>query len=212
MHCCTTTRVVFVLRDARVGAQKGLWRVEVKQEQRCAGFVVLLGAVSVQSFALILERKHNVHRGDSFAVCMCCVHNSVLEHSLQKTFESAARFIVDHVVDALDAAAPRQTANRRLGDSLNVVSHHCARTFGTLYSASRHYSFVWLASRSILLYSGSARFFVRPPNASKLFRLQSRCFAERRTLADRRSKLIAEPKKVVVALLIKVSCDGLRQR
>lgn len=61
---------------------------------------------------------------------MLGVGDGVADDVLQEDLEHAARLLVDEPRDALDAAAPRQAADGRLGDALDVVAQHLAVALG----------------------------------------------------------------------------------
>ena len=88
--------------------------------------VETLPAETVQRAALPLERVHDVERGDGLALGVLGVGDCVADDTLEEGLEDAARLLVDHGRDTLDAAAARQTPDRRLRDALDVVAQDLA--------------------------------------------------------------------------------------
>ena len=85
-----------------------------------------LTAEAVQGAALALERVDDVHRGDGLAARVLRVRDRIADDVLEEDLEHAARLLVDEARDALDAAAASETADRRLGDALDVVAQDLA--------------------------------------------------------------------------------------
>merc|ERR1712185_648081 len=85
-----------------------------------------LAAEAVERAALALERVHDVHRRDGLAARVLRVRDRVADDVLEEHLEHAARLLVDEARDALDAAAAREAADRRLGDALDVVAQDLA--------------------------------------------------------------------------------------
>ncbi|KFV82686.1 hypothetical protein N308_05174, partial [Struthio camelus australis] len=89
-----------------------------------------LAAEAVEGASLALERVDHVHGRDRLALGVLRVGDGVADDVLQEDLEHAARLLVDDPRDALDAAAPRQAADGRLGDALDVVAQHLAVALG----------------------------------------------------------------------------------
>lgn len=106
-----------------------------------------LTAEAVEGAALALEGVHDVERGDSLALGMLGVGDGITDHVLEEDLEDAAGLLVNEARDALDATTASQTADRWLGDALNVIPKDLAVTLGaalsesfTSFSTSRHVS------------------------------------------------------------------------
>ena len=106
-----------------------------------------LTSESVQGASLPLESIDNIHGGDGLPLGVFSVGDSIPDDILQEHLENSSGLLVDESRDPLDTTPPRQTADGRLGDSLDVISQHLAVTFGTTLSQS----FASLASSSHVL-------------------------------------------------------------
>jgi len=95
-----------------------------------------LSAEAVQGAALALERVDDIHGGDGLPARVLGVGDRVADHVLKEDLEDAARLLVYQARDALDAATASQTADGRLGDTLDVVAKHLAVTLGAALSES----------------------------------------------------------------------------
>ncbi|KFO61376.1 hypothetical protein N302_12813, partial [Corvus brachyrhynchos] len=89
-----------------------------------------LAAKAVEGAALALEGVDHVHGRDRLPLSVLRVGDGVADHVLQEHLEHTARLLVDEPRDALDAAAPSQAADGRLGDALDVVAQHLAVALG----------------------------------------------------------------------------------
>ena len=129
-----------------------LWKADTRG---CAllGAVTDLAAEAVESAALALESVHDVERGDGLALGVLGVGHGVTDDVLEEDLEDTAGLLVDEAADALDAATASQTADRRLGDALDVVPKDLAVTLGAAlaeslasFSTSRHDEIDWLVN------------------------------------------------------------------
>ena len=89
-----------------------------------------LAAEAVEGTALALEGIDHIHRRHGLAAGVLGVCHSVADHVLQKHLQNGAGLLVDEPGDALDAAAAREAADGRLGDTLDVVAQHLAVALG----------------------------------------------------------------------------------
>ena len=69
----------------------------------------------------------------------------IADHRLKEDLEDTAGLLVDEARNALDTSTARKTANRRLGDTLDVIPEHLAVALGAAlsesfssFTASRH--------------------------------------------------------------------------
>ena len=93
-----------------------------------------LATEAVEGFSTALEGVDNVHGVHSLAAGMLSVGDGVSQGVFQKHFHDRANFFGDECVDALDTTTTSETADRRLGYSLDVVTHHLAVALGTRFS------------------------------------------------------------------------------
>ncbi|KFW77907.1 hypothetical protein N305_08110, partial [Manacus vitellinus] len=89
-----------------------------------------LAAEAVEGASLALESVDHVHGRDRLPLGVLGVGDGVANYVLQEDLEHAARLLVDEPRDALDAAAPSQAADGRLGDALDVVAQPLAVALG----------------------------------------------------------------------------------
>ena len=104
-----------------------------------------LTAEAVQSASLPLQGIDHVHGGDGLPLGVLGVGDGVTDHVLQEHLEDTAGLLVDQAGDTLHSAATSQTADGRLGDSLDVIAEHLAMALGasfpeslSSFAASRH--------------------------------------------------------------------------
>ena len=95
-----------------------------------------LGAEAVEGLALALEGVDDVEGGDGLAAGVLGVADGVLDDLLEEALEDGAGLLVHEAGDALDAATTSQTADRGLGDALDVVAEHLAVTLAGATLAS----------------------------------------------------------------------------
>lgn len=80
---------------------------------------------------LTLEGVDNVEGGDSLALCVLGVRDGVTDDTLEEGLEDTTSLLVDHGGDTLDTTTTGETADRGLGDTLDVVAKNLAVTLGT---------------------------------------------------------------------------------
>ena len=103
-----------------------------------------LPAETVDGAALALEGIDNVEGSDGLALGVLSVGDSVADDVLQEVAEDSAGLLIDEAGDALDTSTTSQTADRGLGDALDVVAQNLAMTL----SASLAESLASLSSSS----------------------------------------------------------------
>lgn len=81
---------------------------------------------AIQRSALPFEGVNNIHCGDCPSARVLGVRDGVADNVLEKDLQDAAGLVVNEPGDALDAAAPSQSSNRRLADALDGVAEHFA--------------------------------------------------------------------------------------
>jgi len=89
-----------------------------------------LPAEPVQGATLTLEGVDDVHGGDGLSLGVLRVCDRVANDVLEEDLQHASRLLVDEARDALDAPSAGETANRRLGYALDVVTKDLAMTLG----------------------------------------------------------------------------------
>ena len=89
-----------------------------------------LGTEAVERLALALERVDDVEGRDRLAASVLAVRDGVADDAAEEAAEDIAGLLVHEAGDALDAAPTSQTADRRLGDALDVVAHLLAMALG----------------------------------------------------------------------------------
>ena len=76
---------------------------------------------TIEGPALPLESVNNVHSSDGLAASVLSIGDSVANDVLEEDLENTASFFIDETTDTLHATTSRQTPNRGLRDSLNVI-------------------------------------------------------------------------------------------
>ena len=122
--------------------------IEKFAARRCAAFLVsrwcrktpgfcdlsidmTLRAEAVEGLALALERVDDVEGRDGLPAGVLGVGDRILDDVLEEDLQHAAGLLVHQAGDALHATAARQTADRGLGDALDVVAHDLTMALGT---------------------------------------------------------------------------------
>ena len=81
-----------------------------------------------------LEGVDNVEGGDGLALGVLSVGDGVTDDTLEEGLEDTAGLLVDHGGDTLDTTTAGKTADRRLGDTLDVVAQDLPVALGTALS------------------------------------------------------------------------------
>ena len=104
-----------------------------------------LTSESVEGTSLTLEGIDDIHGGDSLPLGMLGVGDGITDDVLKEDLEDTTGLFVDEARDTLDTTTTRQTADGRLGDTLDVITQHFPVPLGTSFSktlssfaASRH--------------------------------------------------------------------------
>ncbi|GMS94099.1 hypothetical protein PENTCL1PPCAC_16276, partial [Pristionchus entomophagus] len=95
-----------------------------------------LSTESVEGAALTLKSVDDVHGGDSLSLGVLAVGDGVTDHVLKEHLEDTTGLLVDESRDALDSTTAGETANRGLGDALDVVAKNLAMALGSSLSES----------------------------------------------------------------------------
>ena len=95
---------------------------------------------------MALKSVDDVHGSDSLATSVFSVRDCISDDVFEEHLEDTAGLLVDESRDALDATPACQTADRGLGDALNVVPQDLAVALGaslskslSSFAASRHF-------------------------------------------------------------------------
>ena len=106
-----------------------------------SGFCLLkergdLSTEAVDGSSLALEGVDDVKGGDGLAAGVFCVGDRVTDDGLQERLEHSTGLLVDESGDSLDSSAAGETANGRLGDSLDVIAQNLAVALGSSLAES----------------------------------------------------------------------------
>ena len=82
----------------------------------------------------MLEGVHDVERGDGLALGGFAVGHGITDDVLEEDLEDTTGFFVDQAGDALDTTTASQTADDRLGDTLDVIPENLAVTLGAAFA------------------------------------------------------------------------------
>ena len=99
-------------------------------------FLLDLVSESVEGAALPFQSVDDVPAVDGLALGVLGVGDRVADHVLQEDLENAASLLVDQTRDPLDATPSGQSADRRLGNALDVIPQDLAMPLGTSLSQS----------------------------------------------------------------------------
>ena len=83
-----------------------------------------------------LERIDDVHGSDGLSLGVLGVRDGISDDVLKEDLKHTTSLLVDETADALDTASSRQTADRGLGDALDVIAQDFAMALGTTLSES----------------------------------------------------------------------------
>jgi len=95
-----------------------------------------LASETVQSAALAFEGIHDVHGSHCLAASMLSVGHCITDDVLQESLEDSSGLFVDGVADTLDTTTASQSANSRLGNSLDVISEDLPVPLGASFAES----------------------------------------------------------------------------
>ena len=95
-----------------------------------------LSTESVEGLALAFQGVDDVKSGDGLSLGVFGVGDGVTDDVLEEDLEDTAGLLVDQAGDALDATTSGQSANRGLGDTLDVVTKNLAVTLSASLSES----------------------------------------------------------------------------
>ena len=105
-----------------------------------------LASESVQGASLALERVDDIHGRDGLAAGVLGVRDGIPDDVLEEHLEDSAGLFVDEAGDALHATPASETADRGLGDALDVIPEYLAVPLGaslaeslSSFAASRHF-------------------------------------------------------------------------
>jgi hypothetical protein len=94
---------------------------------------------------LAFQSVDDIHGGDGLSLGVLGVGYSVTDDVLKEDLEDSTGLLVDQSRDTLDSTSASKTTDRRLGDTLDVITKNFAMTLGSSLaqsfaslSASRH--------------------------------------------------------------------------
>ena len=93
-----------------------------------------LTSESVEGTSLTFEGIDYIHGGDSLPLGMLGVGDGITDDILKEDLEDTTGLFVDEARDTLDTTTTRQTADGRLGDTLDVITQHLPVPLGTSLS------------------------------------------------------------------------------
>ena len=95
-----------------------------------------LASETVDGSALSLQSVDDVEGGDGLAASVLGVGDGVTDDGFQEGLEDSAGLLVDQSGDSLDSTTAGETADGRLGDSLDVIAENLAVTLGASLAES----------------------------------------------------------------------------
>jgi hypothetical protein len=98
-----------------------------------------------------LECVDNIEGSDSLALGVLRVCDSVTDDTLKEGLQNTAGLLVDHSGDTLDTTTTSETADRGLGDTLDVVAKNLAVTLGAALAETLATFAAWRCVRMMVL-------------------------------------------------------------
>jgi len=105
-----------------------------------------LTAETVQGTTLAFQSVDDIHGGDGLALGVLRVGDGVADDVLKEHLQNTTGLLVDQARDTLHTTSTCKTTDRRLRDSLDVITKNFAMTLGatlaetfTSLSSSRHF-------------------------------------------------------------------------
>ena len=83
-----------------------------------------LTAESVEGTALTLQSVDDIHGGDGLSLGVLGVGDSITDDVLQEYFEDTSSLFIDEAGNTFHASTASQSANGRLGNTLDIVTKH----------------------------------------------------------------------------------------
>ena len=104
-----------------------------------------LTSESVEGTTLTLQSIDDIHGSDSLSLGVLGVSDGISDDIFKEDLEDTAGLFIDEAGDTLDTTTASETANGRLGDTLDVITQHFAMTLGaslsealSSFAATRH--------------------------------------------------------------------------
>jgi hypothetical protein len=95
-----------------------------------------LSAEAVKGAALALERVYDIHSGDSLPASVLSVGHCITDDILKEDLKDTTGLFVDKTRDTLDTSTASETADCRLGDTLDVIAKYLAVALSSALSES----------------------------------------------------------------------------
>ena len=93
-----------------------------------------LTSESVERASLTLQSIDDVHGSDGLSLGVLSVGDGISDDDLKADLEDSTGLFVDEARDTLDTTTTCQTADCRLGDTLDVITQHLPVPLGTSLS------------------------------------------------------------------------------
>ena len=94
---------------------------------------------------MALQSIDDIHGSDGLSLGMLGVSDGISDDIFKEDLEDTAGLFIDEAGDTLDTTTASETANGRLGDTLDVITQHFAMTLGaslsealSSFAATRH--------------------------------------------------------------------------
>ena len=104
-----------------------------------------LTSESVEGTTLTLQSIDDIHGSDGLSLGVLGVSDGISDDIFKEDLEDTAGLFIDEAGDTLDTTTASETANGRLGDTLDVITQHFAMTLGaslsealSSFAATRH--------------------------------------------------------------------------
>ncbi len=109
------------------------------EEGLCCGLVFgvrCLTAETIQGTSLAFQGIDDVHGSDGLPLGVLGVGDGITDHVLQEHLEDTTGLLVDEARDTLYSSTASQTTDRRLGDTLDVITEYLPVTLSASLSES----------------------------------------------------------------------------
>ena len=90
-----------------------------------------LSTETVESASLALQGEDNVHGCDSLSASVLGVSDGVADDVLEEDLEDTSSLFVDGTRDTLDTSSSGESADGRLGDTLDVIAKYLSVALGS---------------------------------------------------------------------------------
>ena len=98
---------------------------------------------------MTLKGVDDIQRGDSLALSVLSVGDSVTDDTLKEGLQDTTGLLVDHGRDTLDTTTTSETTDGGLGDTLDVVTQDLTVTLGTTLAETLSTFAAWKEDASV---------------------------------------------------------------